>query len=204
MPRPSRRDHLINTAIGLFSQHGFHATGIDMIIREAGVSKKTMYTHFHSKEELIYAALKHFDSVFRNSFMKAVESSADTAKGRLLALYDVAEEWFSGNSFYGCVFINVIGEYSDKDSPIRDISRHYKSMIRDFIFKTAKEAGAQDPRALADALSLVLEGAIVSAQVSGTAAPARTAKSIAHLLVEKSFQNENAGGGGHYREGDAL
>ena len=58
MPASSRREHLIDTAIELFAKHGFHATGIDMILARAGVSKKTLYRHFRSKEELILAALR--------------------------------------------------------------------------------------------------------------------------------------------------
>ena len=75
MPSPSRRDHLIKTAITLFCGHGYHATGIDRFLETAGVSKKTMYQHFRSKEALIYAALRQYDGVFRNNFMKAVEDA---------------------------------------------------------------------------------------------------------------------------------
>jgi AcrR family transcriptional regulator len=50
------REHIINTAIELFLKYGYHATGVDRIISEAGVSKKTLYTHFRSKEELLIAA----------------------------------------------------------------------------------------------------------------------------------------------------
>ena len=70
----------------LFGEHGFHATGIDRIAEEANVSKKTMYKHFRSKEELIIAALKHYDGVARNEFMRNVERGADTPYGRLLAV----------------------------------------------------------------------------------------------------------------------
>ena len=49
MSQSQRREHLIDTAMALFSAHGFHATGIDRILAEAGVSKKTLYRHFRSK-----------------------------------------------------------------------------------------------------------------------------------------------------------
>ena len=109
-----KRQDLIDTAIALFGEHGFHGTGIDWIAREAGVSKKTMYQHFRSKEELIVAALRHHDGLFRKHFMNSVEGAADTPYERLLAIFDVAHDWFSQNNFYGCMFINAIGEYSDQ------------------------------------------------------------------------------------------
>ena len=184
MPRPSRRDHLIDTAITLFCEHGYHATGIDRILETAGVSKKTMYVHFRSKEELIYAALRQYDGVFRNNFMKAVDDAGDTPKERLLAIFDVAEAWFKDNNFYGCMFINAIGEYSEKDSPIREISRQFKNMMRDYVLQLAQEAGANDPQKLADELCLLLEGAIVTAQVTGTPDAAGTARQISKTLIE--------------------
>ena len=57
MPSP-KRDHLVDTAAALFQRDGFHATGIDTILAEAGVAKMTLYNHFKSKDELIVAALE--------------------------------------------------------------------------------------------------------------------------------------------------
>ena len=57
MAHSQRREHLVATAVDLFSEHGFHATGIDAILAKAGVSKKTLYRHFRSKDELLVAVL---------------------------------------------------------------------------------------------------------------------------------------------------
>ena len=84
----SKRDLLINTALELFSREGFHATGIDRILSESGVAKMTLYNHFKSKDELILAALRRRDETFRNWFMRTVEASAETPRGRLLASFD--------------------------------------------------------------------------------------------------------------------
>ncbi len=184
MPRPSRRDHLIETAITLFCEHGYHATGIDRILAAAGVSKKTMYVYFRSKEELIYAALRQYDGVFRNNFMKAVEAASDTPKGKLLAIFDVAEVWFGDNQFFGCMFINAVGEYSEKDSPVREISKQFKKLLRYYVVSLAKEAGADDADELADELCLLLEGAIVTAQVSDDTKAASIARKMAVLAIE--------------------
>jgi len=183
MPKPSRREHLINTAIILFCEHGYHATGIDKLLETAGVSKKTMYQYFRSKEELIYAALRQYDGMFRNDFMKAVESASETPAGKLLAIFDVAETWFKDNKFFGCMFINAIGEYSEKSSPIREIGKQFKQLMWNYVVGLAKKAGMQNPEILADELCLLLEGAIVTAQVSDKPQAASTAKSIAAILI---------------------
>ena len=85
----TRRDHLVDTALKLFARGGFHATGIDTILAEAGVAKMTLYNHFRSKEELILAVLRRRDELFRNWFVKRVEQQADQPRQRLIAMFDV-------------------------------------------------------------------------------------------------------------------
>ncbi len=183
MPRPSRRDDVIKTAIALFSKHGFNGTGVDMIMREAKVSKKTMYSYFRSKDELILAALQHYDGLFRNNFMKQVDKAAPTAEKRLLAMFDVAKLWFMQDHFFGCMFINAVGEYSDADTPIRNVSVHFKAQIRGYIKELCIQAGAKDADGLADELALMLEGAIVTAQVGKNPEAADIAKKSAQKII---------------------
>ena len=187
MPRPNRREHLIDTAIELFCEHGYHATGIDRILETAGVSKKTMYLHFRSKEELIYAALRQHDGRFRNNFMKAVEAAGNTPAERLLAIFDVAEVWFGENNFFGCMFINAVGEYAEKESPVREISKQFKQLMWNYVADLAKEAGVKNPDELANEVCLLLEGAIVTAQVSGDPKAASTARNIAEKLIQDAI-----------------
>lgn len=183
MPRASRRDHIIDIAIDLFCQHGFHATGVDTIMRTAKVSKKTLYNHFRSKDELILVTLQVHDGRFRNEFMKDVSALADTPRGQLLAIFDAAEKWFSGQNFFGCMFVNVVGEYSDPNSPMRAVSLNFKQMIHRYIFELCEKAGASDANGLADSIALIFEGSIVTAQISGNTNSAKTAKKVAEQLL---------------------
>lgn len=179
-----KRQELVDTAIRLFAEYGFHGTGIDRIAEEANVSKKTMYHHFRSKEELILAALRHHDGLFRNFFMKAVQQVSNSPYERLLGIFDVAHEWFSTNNFYGCMFINAIGEYSNRDTAIRKTCQDFKAQMSAFVRELAEDAGVQQPQQLADALALLLEGSIVTAQVAGSPDAADTAKQAARVLID--------------------
>ncbi len=188
MTLPQRREVLIDTAIELFAEQGYHATGIDTILAKSGVSKKTLYRHFRSKDELILAALKKYDSQFRNSFMRQVEERAGTPRNRLLAIYDVAADWFEQNNFYGCMYINAIGEFSDPDTPIRQVCKEFKSLVRRYIEDLCREMGAADPTALAEELALLFEGAIVTAQVSQQKSKAaQIAKTAASALIAQAM-----------------
>lgn len=183
MPRPSRRDDIIQTAIALFSEHGFNGTGVDLIMNTAKVSKKTLYTYFRSKDELILACLQHYDGLFRNNFMKQVEKLANKPGDKLLAMFDVAREWFMQDNFFGCLFINAIGEHSEDETPVRVVCKSFKSQMHGFIKTLCVEAGAKNPSALADELALLLEGAIVTAQVSHKPEAAETAKRAAQAII---------------------
>jgi len=183
----SKRDQLINTAIDLFAEQGFHATGIDTILEKSGVAKRTMYLHFRSKEELILAALRQFDGLFRNGFMRRVESAANSPKGQLLAMFDVAERWFARKKFYGCMFINAAGEYSDGDTPIRQACKDFKGMMKEYMRVLCKKAGAAHPETLAEELALLFEGAIVTAQISRKPKAAQVAKRAAQVLLDHAI-----------------
>ena len=186
MPVVGRREHLMDVATELFCAHGFHATGIDMILAKAGVSKKTMYAHFRSKEELILACLEQYNSHFRNNFMRQVEKTAPTPYGQLLGVFDVAHAWFSQNNFFGCVFINAVGEYAEADSPVRDISKKFKKLMRSYLLDLSKKANLKNPEAVAAKLALILEGAIVTAQVSGDASSAVLAREMAKNIIDQA------------------
>ncbi len=184
----ARREHLIDTAIDLFAERGYHATGIDTILETSGVSKKTLYRHFRSKDELILAALKKYDGRFRNNFMRQVEELAETPRDRLLAVFDVAAAWFGQNDFYGCMYINAVGEFSDPESPIRLVCKEFKALMRRYIEDLCAALPAPDPAALADELALLLEGSIVTAQVSQTGGrAAQIAKTAAAALIAQSM-----------------
>lgn len=189
-PTLSKKEQLVLTAVKLFAKNGFHATGVDTIAAESGVTKRTLYAHFGSKEELVLAALRQYDGVFRNEFMRQVETASKTPRGQLLAVFDVAEQWFRQNSFYGCMFINAVGEYSDADTPIRQVCREFKSLVKGYIQELCRKAGARNPNQLAEEISLLFEGAIVTAQVSQNPQAAQIAKRASKALIEKALSKK--------------
>lgn len=183
----SKREQLIETAGRLFAKNGFHATGIDSILAESGIAKKTLYNHFRTKDELILAVLRQHDGEFRNHFMKSVEETTDTPEDRLLAIFDVAKIWFSDNHFYGCMFINAIGEYSEEGTAIREVCKEFKRLMHSYMKNLAEEAGFGESENLADELALLLEGSIVTAQVSEhNEQAAIIAKRIAKTLIKNA------------------
>jgi AcrR family transcriptional regulator len=183
MPRPSRRDHLVDTALKLFNQNGYNATGIDLILKESGVAKMTLYNHFRSKEDLILAALQRRNDQFCDWIMDFVETRATAPRDRLLTLFDAYHEWFSENDYRGCMFLNAAAEFSGNSDAILRASRETKQLLRSYIRGLALALNVENPDRLADTMMLLLEGAISCSHVSGNADWSTKAKSAADILI---------------------
>ena len=182
----SKRDHLIETALGLFSRDGFHATGIDKILAESGIAKMTLYNHFTSKDELILAALHRRDETFRNDFRRKIEKRGKMPRERLLAIFDVLDDWFRGSDFTGCTFINASAEFAKSDDPIHAAAAEHKRLVGAYVRELAGAAGVKDADALAQGLMLLMEGAIVMAYVADDPNAAANAKKAARALINQA------------------
>lgn len=189
---PSKRNELIDAAMHVFYREGFHASGIDRVLQEGGLSRMTLYNHFKSKDELMLAALRRRDEIFRQQMMKFVESATNDPEERILAVFDFLGQWFSAKDFCGCMFINASAEHTDPKSGARRIAAEHLRDVGSYIERLCRDAGIEDAAALAGELGLLVCGAIVSAKVVGQVidggaeqgASARVARSVAEKLVE--------------------
>jgi AcrR family transcriptional regulator len=181
--RPNKRDELVQKALEAFNNHGFQATGMDRLVLETGISKTSMYKHFSSKDDLILAVLELRDTQFRNWLIERMQALGDTPIARILALYDVLEEWFAKSDFKGCMFIRAAAEFQDKTHPVRQQSATHKQRIEDLLKGLAEEAGLKNPALLARQLVLLKEGAIIAAHVQQSPTAAADAKAAARVLL---------------------
>lgn len=186
----TKRDHLIDTALELFSRDGFQATGIDKILKESGVAKMTLYNHFKSKDELILAVLRRRDETFRNWFMRIVEGASDSPRERLLAIFDALAQWFRQEDFSGCTFINATAEFGEREDAIRGSCVEHKRLVLGYLEELAAAAGARHPKDLAFALNLLAEGAVVSARVMNAQDAAARAKRSADVLIRNALDTD--------------
>lgn len=181
--RQTKRNELVEKALGVFYQNGFNATGMDRLVAETGISKTSMYKHFKTKDDLILAALKLRDEQFRNWMVQRIEEIAATPSDRILALFDVLEEWFGMPGFSGCMFINASAEFQDKQHPVRAQSAEHKLLIQSYLRGLAEQAELPNPDRIARQMMLLKEGAIIAAHVTRSATAARDAKEAARVLL---------------------
>jgi AcrR family transcriptional regulator len=180
------RERLLRAANELFYTRGIRNVGIDEVIVAAGVAKASLYTHFRSKDELVAEYVRRRDASWRSWFRESVSARASTPLERLLAVFDVLAEWLASPGFRGCAFQNASIELADSAHPARAAAAANKRAVRSYLDELAREAGFADPRALADQLALVAEGAIVTALMLGraeTTPVARSARAAASALL---------------------
>ncbi len=185
--RPTKRDELVDKALKAFYANGFHATGMDRLVEETGISKTSMYKHCERKEDLSLAVLQRRDADFRDWLFGRMERLGKTPRGQMLAMFDALEEWFEDPGFRGCLFVKAASEYQEPDHPIHAQAATHKALIYDHLYDLAVQGGAGNPALLARQLLVLKEGAIVSAQVEGCRAAAAQAKDAAMTLLDNAL-----------------
>src|SRR5436305_7973554 len=178
-----KRDHLVAVAQKMFCQSGFHAVGIDAILEDAGVARMTLYKNFCSKEELILAALKREDVMFRQWLVSSVEGRSEQPEDRILAIFGALRERFDSTGYYGCAFIRASVEYPAPDHPVHRAARAHREMMRSYLRGLCSEVEGADPVALSEQLYLLIEGAITASQLHGEPWPADYARQAAENLL---------------------
>jgi AcrR family transcriptional regulator len=178
------RERILGAAYDLFSKQGIRAVGIDAIVEHSGVARMTLYRHFSSKDALVLAFLERREQRWTKDWLqREVERRAEDPGERLLAIFDVFDEWFQRDDFEGCSFINVLLEIGEPGHPLHSASSDYLARIRDFVQALAAEAGIADPEGFARQWHILMKGSIVAAG-EGDPQAARRAREIGALLLE--------------------
>jgi AcrR family transcriptional regulator len=179
------RERILRAAYDLFCRDGISSTGIDRIVAEAGVAKMTLYRHFASKDDLVRAVLDIREDLWTKGWLGyEVERRATSPDERLLAVFDVFDDWFRREDYESCLFIRSLLETAGRDTPIFGAAAWHLSNVRALLQRLAEEAGAGDPEAFAYELHILMTGSIVIA-TAGDAGAARRARAVARLLLER-------------------
>ena len=176
---------ILDVASELFYWRGIHAVGVDTIAAESGVTKRTLYDRFGSKDNLVAAYLRRRDRRWRDQVEARLAATAgDAPATRVLVPFDVLPAWL-GASERGCSFINAFAELPEGDHPGRPIIVEEKTWLRELFRRLLTEAGAtpEDAATTATQLLSLHEGAIVSFSIVGATDAAQVARAAAEAIV---------------------
>ena len=181
---PDARDRILDTAYELFSQRGIRGVGVDEVIERAGVAKATLYRHFPSKDELVLAFLDLREQRWTKDLIEAgAIRRGSNPEERLLAIFDVLDEWFHRDDFEAGSFSKVLLELGP-NHPAGGASVRHLGQIRALVRRLAEEAGLRDTESFARSWHILIQGSIVVA-AEGDAQAARRSKSMARQLIDQ-------------------
>ncbi|MDZ7810566.1 MAG: TetR/AcrR family transcriptional regulator [Arhodomonas sp.] len=152
----TKREQLLDTAERLFYAEGFHATGIDRLVRAAGTTRMTLYSHFPSKEALIAEVLQRRNQRFLTWLDEAVTASAPG--GTTTALVAAHNQWVAEQGQLGCIMVKAIGEYAAHSAPIHEAALQAKRALHERLRAALTRDGLDGDSGLAERVYLVLEG----------------------------------------------
>lgn len=178
------RERIVSSAYELFAKRGVRDVGVDELIRHSGVAISTFYRHFPSKDDVVLAFLARREQVWT---LGLVESEArrrgQTPRGRLLAIFDVFDEWFQRDDYEACSFVNVLLEMGS-EHPIGQASIEYLSHIRDIIRRLGEEAGLRNLDDFVWSWHILMKGSIIAA-AEGDRTAALRAKRMGVLVIDQ-------------------
>jgi AcrR family transcriptional regulator len=173
--KPTMNERILETADRLFYLRGIRAVGVDTIAAEIGISKRTLYNHFPSKDELIAAYLAR-------RFRQPPSSDKPPAE-QILGIFDSLERRFASKDFRGCPFVNAVAELGAEDRAVKKIAVAFKESRRLWFRDLLMRLEVADPDHLATQLTLLVDGAIAQDLVRDDPSMALAAKEAARVLL---------------------
>jgi AcrR family transcriptional regulator len=177
---PNAREKILSVAGSLFYREGIHATGVERIAQQAGVSKRTMYQHFPSKTQLVEEYLRAIHDTGGMPNEKALDTVGLSPRNRLLAIFDGRP----ADRFRGCPFHNAAVEAADHMPGVHEVVHEHKLQFISRLTDVAAAAGAKDPYQLGHQLAVLFEGATSLATSLNDTAPLLHARSAAEVLID--------------------
>jgi AcrR family transcriptional regulator len=184
----AKRSDLLATASRLFYRNGYQRIGIDTLLAEAGVAKKTLYHHFTSKDELVVAMLEEKAAASLGELDTRVNAAGAQPVSRFLAVFDWLMDWVESRDFNGCAFTRAFSEFPDEKHPVHRAAWRFKAETYRRLLSLAEECKVKRPDRLAEAAQLLIEGAIVVAHGSGRRDSAVAAKSTIQTLLAAAMR----------------
>lgn len=180
----SVRERILTTASDLFYREGVHAVGVDLVVKESGIAKTSLYRHFGSKDALVAAFLEREDEDFWRQWDAIANRCRDDPEAELGALLDWMEERLRRPAYRGCPQLNVAAEIADPKHPARLVAAAHKERMRNHLSSIAERMGLKQPGRVGAQLALAFDGAFISVPFGSGEQLATTLRETVRTLVE--------------------
>jgi AcrR family transcriptional regulator len=169
------QERILETVDSLFYRDGIRAVGVDKITAEIGISKRTLYNYFPSKDRLIAAYLTRR--------LIPISISEKPAAEQILESFDQLERSLADDGLRGCPFVNAVVELKDPNHAANEIALAFKNQRRTWLLELLGRLQIADPESLAMQLMLLIDGTIAAAVVRRDPRVARAARDATRVLL---------------------
>lgn len=181
--RPGPRERLLAAAADLTYRQGIHV-GVDAILKEADVARRSLYQHFGGKDGLIAEVLRTQDGLAR--YHEAMDAAGDDPRERILAVFTAWEARTTAADYHGCRYTAAEVTLTDPAHPAHAEVRAFKQGLHDLFAAELTRAGHPAPELAADQLAVLVDGTAAHALTRPEAHPALAARSLAELILAQA------------------
>jgi AcrR family transcriptional regulator len=181
-PTPGPRERLLAAGQQLFYTRGV-SVGVDALLKEAQVARRSLYEHFGGKDGLVAAVLRRAAEEDL-AWYEAALASADDPRSRLLGLFDRLDELVSNADFRGCRYFAADLAYAVADHPAHAETNRFRQRLRGILLRELTALGHANPEQAAEQLHLLIEGTLVMGATRDGPHPARAARELAAAILD--------------------
>lgn len=153
--REKRKKAILEAAITVFADHGFHSATISSIAKQAGISKGLVYSYFESKEDLLYSLVEGFLNE-SEQFIASI-LAAETIKDKIICLLNISFDYIEQNPRYMRLFLSLAVQ-PEATQVIKDLADSRTLEMINYFEHLMQESGLQAPREEIYILSAALDG----------------------------------------------
>jgi AcrR family transcriptional regulator len=179
---PGPRERLLAAGQRLFYSRGA-SVGVDALLKEADVARRSLYEHFGGKDGLVMAVLRRASDEDIAWYEEAL-AGATEPRARLLGLFDRLDELVSNDDFRGCRYFATDLAFADPRHPAHAETEAYRRRLRALLVRELEEMGHANPENAAEQLHLLIEGTLVMGATQDAQHPARAARDLAAAILD--------------------
>jgi AcrR family transcriptional regulator len=181
--KPGPRERLLSAAVDLTYTQGV-GVGVDAILKEANVARRSLYQHFGGKDGLLVEVIRVTSAEEKRLYQSALESGGTDPRKRILGVFDALSTAVSTPGFRGCRYIAADLALTNPDHPVHAETRAHRQWLHEMFETELDTLGHPDPARAADELLFLIEGALVSGVTRPSTSPGRTARRLAEHVID--------------------